>query len=140
MEAKFGPGSDFEKKMKDFGKEMEAKFGPGSDFEKKMKDFGKEMEAKFGPGSDFEKKMKELGEEMKQKYGPGSDFAKKQEGHATRSDSASKSPTKPQPKLSENRADAKGRMRERRIKELEAQITKLMSEIESLKSDKQNDD
>ena len=37
---------------------MEAKFGPGSDFEKKMKEFGKEMETKFGPGSEFEKKIK----------------------------------------------------------------------------------
>jgi len=74
IEAKFGP--DFEKKMEALGKEMEAKFGPGSDFEKKMKELGKEMEAKFGPGSDFEKKMKELGKEMEVKFGPGSDFGK----------------------------------------------------------------
>jgi bla regulator protein BlaR1 len=76
MEAKFGPGSEFEKKMEAFGKEMEAKFGGDSEFAKKMEAFGKEMEAKFGAGSDFEKKMKDLGEDMKQKYGPGSEFAK----------------------------------------------------------------
>ena len=76
MEAKFGPGSDFEKKMEAFGKEIEAKFGEDSGFARKMEAFGKEMEAKFGAGSDFEKKMKDLGEDMKKKYGPGSEFAK----------------------------------------------------------------
>ena len=50
MEAKFGPGSEFEKKMEAFGKEMEAKFGEDSEFAKRMEAFGKEMEAKFGAG------------------------------------------------------------------------------------------
>jgi hypothetical protein len=45
--------------MEAFGKEMEGKFGPGSEFQKKMEAFGKEMEAKFGPGSEFQKKLKE---------------------------------------------------------------------------------
>ncbi len=70
MEKKFGPGSDFAKKMEALGKEMEAKFGPDSDFVKKMETFGKEMEAKFGPGSDFAK-------EMEKNFGADSDFAKK---------------------------------------------------------------
>ena len=56
------PAPTLRRRWKALGKEMEAKFGPGSDFEKKMEAFGKEMEAKFGPGSDFEKKMKELGQ------------------------------------------------------------------------------
>jgi beta-lactamase regulating signal transducer with metallopeptidase domain len=75
LEIKFGPGSDFEKKMEAFGKEMESKFGP--EFEKKMEAFGKEMESKFGP--EFEKKMEAFGKEMESKFGPGSDFGKKME-------------------------------------------------------------
>ena len=71
--ASFGP--DFEKKMETLGekigKELEAKLGPGSDFEKSMKELGKEMETKFGPGSDFEKKIKEQAEKL------ASDFKKK---------------------------------------------------------------
>jgi len=39
---------------------MEKKFGPGSEFEKKIKQ-------KYGPGSDLEKKMKALGEDMERK-------------------------------------------------------------------------
>jgi beta-lactamase regulating signal transducer with metallopeptidase domain len=76
IEARFGSDSDFEKKMEAFGKEIEAKFGSGSDFEKKMEAFGKEMEAKFGSGSDFEKKMEAFGKEMEAKFGSGSDFEK----------------------------------------------------------------
>jgi hypothetical protein len=45
--------------MKAFGKEMESKFGPGSDFEKKMKALGEEMKAKYGPDSQFMKKLRE---------------------------------------------------------------------------------
>jgi beta-lactamase regulating signal transducer with metallopeptidase domain len=77
MEAKFGPGSEFEKKMEAFGKEMEAKFGEDSEFAKKMEAFGKEMEAKFGEGSEFAKKMEAFGKEMEAKFGAGSDFEKK---------------------------------------------------------------
>jgi beta-lactamase regulating signal transducer with metallopeptidase domain len=91
IEAKLGPGSDFEKKMEALGKEMESKFGPefekkmeafgkemeskfGPEFEKKMEAFGKEMESKFGP--EFEKKMEAFGKEMESKFGPGSEFEK----------------------------------------------------------------
>ena len=121
MEAKFGPGSDFEKQMEKLGKEIEGKLGEGSDFAKKMEAFGKEMEAKFGPGSDFEKKMKKLGEEMKEKYGPGSDFAKELEEKTA---GVAKAKVK---------TDAKAGIRERRIKELEAQVGKLIEQIEALK-------
>jgi len=38
---------------------MQAKFGPGSDFEKKMKGLGDEINQKYGPGSDFAKKVQE---------------------------------------------------------------------------------
>ena len=82
--SKFGPGSDFEKKMEQLGekigKEMEAKFGPALSSRRRWKAFGKEMEAKFGPGSEFEKKMEAFGKEMEAKFGPGSDFEKKMKG------------------------------------------------------------
>jgi polyhydroxyalkanoate synthesis regulator phasin len=45
--------------MEAFGKEMEAKFGAGSDFEKKMKDLGDDMKKKYGPGSEFAKNVKD---------------------------------------------------------------------------------
>jgi hypothetical protein len=154
IESKFGP--DFEKKMEELGekigKEMEAKFGPGSDFEKKMKALGKEMEEKFGPGSEFEKKMKGLGEDMKAKFGPGSEFAKKMKEQA---ESASKLERKlaKKPSSSEARAEgsrakddskaalkARDRRRERRIRELEAQVSKLLNEIKALKDEGERDD
>jgi beta-lactamase regulating signal transducer with metallopeptidase domain len=72
MEDKFGP--EFQEKMEKLGKEMETKFGP--EFQKKMEKLGKEMEAKFGPGSEFEKQMKDLGKEMEARFGPGSEFEK----------------------------------------------------------------
>jgi len=132
MESKFSP--EFEKKMEAFGKEMEAKFGPGSDFGKKMEAFGKEMEAKFGPGSEFEKTMKAFGEEMKAKYGPNSEFARKIKEQA----GAGSAPEKPK-KQAEAKAKptAKDRKRELRIKELETQIGKLVEEIKALKADKE---
>ncbi|MBC8065056.1 MAG: BspA family leucine-rich repeat surface protein [Chlorobia bacterium] len=73
------------KKWEEFGKKMEKQFGPGSDFEKKMKAWGekhgKTMEKQFGPGSKFEKEMKVWGEQhgktMEKQFGPGSDFEQK---------------------------------------------------------------
>lgn len=84
------------------------------------------MESKFGPGSEFEQKMKKLGEEMKEKYGPGSDFAKKLEEKVAAGSKAKED------------VKAKGGARERRIKELESQVSKLIEEIKALKS--QDDD
>jgi bla regulator protein BlaR1 len=130
MEKKFGPGSDFEQQVQKLGKEIESKFGEGSDFAKKMEAFGKEMEAKFGPGSEFETKMKNLGEEMKEKYGPGSDFAKKLEEKVAK---ASKDKAKADDKV-------KGGAKERRIKELESQVSKLMEQIKALKDQDDDDD
>jgi beta-lactamase regulating signal transducer with metallopeptidase domain len=128
MESKFGPGSDFEKQMQNLGKEIEGKFGEGSDFAKKMEAFGKEMEAKFGPGSEFEAKMKKLGEEMKEKYGPGSEFAEKLQKKAAEAVETSKSLAKP-----------KSDSRDRKIKELEAQVGKLIEQIKELKSQRDDD-
>jgi hypothetical protein len=86
MQKRFGPGSDFEKRMRVFGeqqaKEMQKRFGPGSNFERQMKAFGeqrkmspemakemelraKEMQKLLGPGSDFERQMRALGEQRK---------------------------------------------------------------------------
>ena len=128
MEKKFGPGSDFEQQMKKLGTELESKFGDGSEFAKKMEAFGKEMENKFGPGSEFEEKMKKLGEEMKEKYGPGSDFAKKLEEKVAEGSKA------------KGDVKAKGGARERRIKELESQVSKLVEEIKALKAQDDNKD
>jgi beta-lactamase regulating signal transducer with metallopeptidase domain len=123
IEGKFGDGSDFAKKMEAFGKEMEKKFGDGSDFAKKMEAFGKEMEKKFGPGSEFEQKMKKLGEEMKEKYGPDSEFAKKVKEKASEAKAKAKDTVK-----------AGAGARNRQISALEAQVAKLMEQIEALKA------
>jgi beta-lactamase regulating signal transducer with metallopeptidase domain len=71
-----GPGSDFEKEMKNLGVELTKELGPGSDFEKAMKTLGVELNKELGPGSDFEKEMKNLGAELGKQFGPGSDFEK----------------------------------------------------------------
>jgi beta-lactamase regulating signal transducer with metallopeptidase domain len=139
IEAKFGP--DFEKKMEKLGKEIEAKFGP--DFEKKMEKLGKEIEMKLGAGSAFGKRMEELGKEMEAKFGPGSDFDKKIKESA--SGVVSKAPTvRSRNPLSSNaqvdggsakaRRPADVRKRERRIRELEAQVRKLVDEIKTLRA------
>jgi beta-lactamase regulating signal transducer with metallopeptidase domain len=166
IDARFGPGSDFEKKMEAFGKEMEAKFGDGSDFEKRMEAFGKEMEAKFGDGSDFEKRMEAFGDEIEAKFGPGSDFEKMikslvdgiTDAIAPGSDDAGKvkvrsrtdvdsktrkeqaekpSSSGAHPESADSKGSVQDRRREQRIRELEAQIAKLGQEIKTLKS---NDD
>jgi hypothetical protein len=46
---------------------MEKKFGPGSEFEKKMKDLGEDIKEKYGPDSEFAKKIKEKAAEAKAK-------------------------------------------------------------------------
>ena len=66
------------------GKEMETKFGPGSEFEQKMKDMGKELEASLGSGSEFEKKMKELGKDLEGKLGPGLRIREDHQGKSRR--------------------------------------------------------
>ena len=164
MEAKFGPGSDFEKKMKELGKEMEAKFGPGSEFEKQMKKLGKEMEAKLGPGSDFEKQMKEMGEKMKEKAEAAARKGSEAETDVKRAQDrlewadkmrekgyVSSAARGGRAKLKEAKAGAekekpkakvtaKGRRREARIAALEAQIRKLTQELKALASEEEEDE
>jgi beta-lactamase regulating signal transducer with metallopeptidase domain len=142
MEAKFGP--DFEKKMEALGDEIESKFGP--EFEKKMEAFGKEIEAKLGPDSEFAKKMEAFGKEMEEKFGPDSDFVKKIKEKAAKGGSVSEGQTN-SPKSSSSAKDGtkavakiKSAKRERRIKELEAQIKKLMDEVKSLEENGDQDD
>jgi beta-lactamase regulating signal transducer with metallopeptidase domain len=122
IEGKFGPGSDFERKMEEFGKklgkEMEAKCGPGSEFQKKMEAFGKEMEAKFGPGSEFQMKIKE---QIDAERNARKEAAKKPLPSAA--PRATEAPT------------AKDRRRERRIREIEAQINKLSEELKALRNE-----
>jgi beta-lactamase regulating signal transducer with metallopeptidase domain len=77
LKKELGPGSDFEKEMKNLGAELKKELGPGSEFEKAMKNLGKDLEKQFGPGSDFEKGMKAKGKAIEEKFGPGSDFEKK---------------------------------------------------------------
>jgi bla regulator protein BlaR1 len=77
LKKELGPGSEFEKEMKNLGVELSKELGPGSEFEKQMKNLGKELEKQFGPGSDFEKGMKAKGKEIEEKFGPGSDFEKR---------------------------------------------------------------
>jgi beta-lactamase regulating signal transducer with metallopeptidase domain len=76
LKNELGPGSDFQKAMKNVGEELKKELGPGSDFEKEMKNLGPELQKELGPGSDFEKEMKNLGEELQKELGPGSDFQK----------------------------------------------------------------
>jgi bla regulator protein BlaR1 len=126
MEAKFGPGSDFEKKMEVLGKEMEAKFGPGSEFEKSMETLGKEMEAKFGPGSNFAEEMKTLGakvgKDLEGKLGP--ELKKKLENvsKATKGEMKAEKPKKAASKAA-------------RAKQLEAQIKELTKQLKKLQAD-----
>jgi bla regulator protein BlaR1 len=77
LKKELGPGSEFEKEMKNLGVELSKELGPGSEFEKQMKNLGKELEKQFGPGSGFEKGMKAKGKEIEEKFGPGSDFEKR---------------------------------------------------------------
>src|SRR5262249_3140311 len=128
LEAKFGSGSEFEKRMKELGKEMEAKFGPGSEFEKRMKELGKEMDAKFGPGSEFERKIKES---------VASSSLKEPTGKLRRQTSRD---ARPDLGRGDAAASAKVRKRERRIQELEAQVRKLVDEIKTLKAQESGDE
>jgi uncharacterized protein involved in exopolysaccharide biosynthesis len=88
-----------------------------------MESLGKDFEKKFGPGSEFEQKMKDLGDEMKEKYGPDSDFAKKVKEKAAEVKAKAKDGVK-----------AGTGNRNRKISELEAQVAKLMEQIEALKA------
>ncbi|HET6327377.1 MAG TPA: M56 family metallopeptidase [Planctomycetaceae bacterium] len=71
-----GPGSDFQKEMKNLGEELKKELGPGSDFEKEMKNLGEVLKKELGPGSEFEKQMKTLGTDLEKQFGPGSAFEK----------------------------------------------------------------
>jgi beta-lactamase regulating signal transducer with metallopeptidase domain len=57
-------------------KELKKALGPGSDFQKEMKNLGEELSKELGPGSEFEKAMKTLGVELNKELGPGADFEK----------------------------------------------------------------
>jgi Zn-dependent protease with chaperone function len=138
------------------GKEMEKKFGPGSEFQKKMKGLGEEMEGKFGFGSEvkieilggdlgpeFARQMKELGDQMSREIAAGADpseeakkLAKVVKGRivammprtltveATKA--KTEAPAKPKAKSDEKRA--------RRIEILESRIEDMMKELKELKT------
>jgi beta-lactamase regulating signal transducer with metallopeptidase domain len=152
LEKSLGPDSEFVKNLEKLGPEIEKaveeKFGPGSDFEAKMKELGAKMEKKFGPGSDFEAKMKEFGAKMEKKFGPGSDFEKKlkekarEDGLDQPSPAAKGKPrTEGRPSPSYPPSPKTGRLtREQRIKDLESRINGLMLELKKLKADDSEDD
>ena len=121
---------------------MEAKFGEGSEFAKKMEAFGKEMEAKFGVGSDFEKRVKNPAEDMKKKYGPGSELAKNVKDKtdvdimARKKSNELESSVRAQGELNRTEvAKHKAVVRVCRIQKLEAQIHELVDEIKALKAE-----
>jgi beta-lactamase regulating signal transducer with metallopeptidase domain len=76
LKKELGPGSDFQKQMKNLGEELKKELGPGSEFEKEMKNLGVELNKELGPGSEFEKEMKNLGKELAKQFGSGSEFEK----------------------------------------------------------------
>jgi beta-lactamase regulating signal transducer with metallopeptidase domain len=120
MEKKFGPGSDFAKKMEAMGKEMEEQFGPNSEFAKKMKSFEKEMQAKFGPGSEFAK-------DMEKKFGPDSEFAKgmkgnKEAGQAEARSEAAKAKLKAEAQARAEAAKVRAEAQKARAEEQKARI------------------
>jgi hypothetical protein len=148
---RFGP--EFEREMEALGerlgREMERRFGPGSDFEKRMRALGKEMEEKFGPGSDFEKKMRALGEklgkELEAKFGPGSDFEKKMKPleKAEPDRTATREKARPEAKAKAGRPAAREKARpeagrrSQRIRALEARIKELTEELRRLKAEEE---
>ena len=136
-DVKPGPGPGFEKSMNEMGRKlgmkMTEKFGPGSDFEKKMEAMGKEMAEKLGPGSEFEAKMKEIGKLVDQKVKSALETGKGGEASAPKP-----SPdARPKPKASPRPA-ASARSREARIKELESKLDQIRDELKRLKEG--NDD
>jgi len=90
---------------------------------------GKDLEAKFGPDSEFAKKLKE-------KAGAGGAAATPGQS-SSRSSSSSRESVKPKTKAV---AKIRSTRRERRIKELEAQIKKLMDEVKALEESGDQDD
>jgi beta-lactamase regulating signal transducer with metallopeptidase domain len=144
--------SDFEKKLEalgeKIGKDLEKKFGPGSDFERKMKSLEQEIEKKLGPGSDFEKKLKALDKEVAK---AGRQFPNlivpapmyKNGGPLPRSGRRLQAPAEPRaPESPESpeaspaparRPQAPAEVRARRIKNLEVQIKVHESQLEMLK-------
>jgi hypothetical protein len=167
MEAKFGPGSDFEKKMEVFAKDLEEKFGPefekkmeafgkdiekefGPEFQKKMERFGKEMEEQFGP--EFQKKMQAMGEDMAREFGEGSEFQNKmkdiqklaakakKDAKAKKAKAEAEANDEAQPTAKRKNIGSKERAA--RIRKLERQIEALAAELERLRDaddDEQNE-
>ena len=93
MKEKFGPGSEFARKMEAFGKEMVDNFGPGSDF-------ARELAKNFGPDSDF-------AAELKKELGPGSDFAKQMQRLGSSDDEAESGEDESKGKADKTRAESR---------------------------------
>ena len=77
MEEKFGPGSEFAKKMEALSKKMAGEVRPRVQIRQRDgRALGKEMEKEFGPGSEFAKKMEGLGKDIELEVEPGVDVGK----------------------------------------------------------------
>jgi hypothetical protein len=131
LKKELGPGSDFEKEMKNLATDLAKELGPGSDFQKDILSKTKEIEKKFGPGSDFEKKMQRLGEKMAAKYGEGSEFAEKmkkaeKDAKAVKTSSDTSSDKKAKTKT------RKKTLKARAAKALKAQIDELNAQLKKL--------
>lgn len=137
MEAKFGPGSEFQKQMEkqfgpgsEFQKQIEKQFGPGSEFEEVMKkqfgpgsEFEKQMKGQFGPGSEFEKQIKKFKADAKKAGKHSQEPEVRGEAQATVGKPKEARKAKEQP-ASESKAQ--------RIKKLQAQIDAISAELRAL--------
>jgi beta-lactamase regulating signal transducer with metallopeptidase domain len=152
LEKVLGPDSPLVKDLEKLGPEIEKammqKFGPGSEFETKMKELGQRMEKKLGPGSEFEQKMKELSVRLEKKFGGDSEFAQKLK-EKTKEEKPDELPVTKKEKLQKQalpgatlspalRLDRSSR--EARIKDLESRVDKLMLELKMLKAEDRDDE
>jgi beta-lactamase regulating signal transducer with metallopeptidase domain len=149
-----GPGSEFAEEMKRLGEELGKELGPGSGFAEEMKRLGEELSEELGPGSEFAEQMARFGKEMADKATATADGAAKraeqarERGREARSRVAEEreKSREARAKAREDRAASRGRTRpeggserDRRIRALESRIQDLMTELERLKAEDQDD-
>jgi hypothetical protein len=109
-----------------------------------MKELGQRMEKRFGPGSDFERRLKERIDDG----GKGLDEKEKRlletiKGRTTDTPlpSVEKKPSaRPTPNPSRRPSGRSESSRERRIKDMESRIDRLMLELKELKAGRGGDD
>jgi beta-lactamase regulating signal transducer with metallopeptidase domain len=142
VEAKFGPGSDFARKMEAMGKEIEVKFGDGSEIAKKMEALGKEMEAKFGPSSEVAKVGKKPAETKKKvkMKAETREKALKEKDEEAKSDEKKVSRKVEVKVAASDKAEAARAKQARRIDAIQVAIDKLQAELKALKAESKEDE